>query len=217
MYVLAFDTTSSSSSVCLYKDSLQIAKYVERMEFGQAEVLLPEIKKLLKSVKITFDDLSLIAVCVGPGSFTGVRASIASARAFGIAKKQLPIIGVSAFEAYLYSLKEDELSDVNAVIIETKRDDFYFQSFDRNKNKISEPMAITRDDVISELRGKKVSLIGDGVERFLGTPSGLSLHAIRIEFYPPVENVAICGAEKLRNGVVDFPKPLYLRPVYCAL
>lgn len=212
MYTLAFDTTSSSCSVCLYKDKVLVSRFIERMEYGQSEVLLSEIKKMLSSVKITFADLGLVAVCVGPGSFTGVRSSISSARAFGIARKDLPIVGISAFEAYLYSLKADELADVNAVIIETKRDDFYYQTFDINKKKLMEPTALTREQILQDLRGKKVTVIGDGVERFLSMPTGLSLHAIKIEFYPPVENIAICAMDKQKEGLGDFPKPMYLRP-----
>lgn len=211
MYILAFDTTASSCSVCLFNDSIEIVKTTKRMEFGQSECLLPEIKKIIDSVKITFEDIGIIVVCVGPGSFTGVRASISAARAFGIADEKLPIIGVSAFDAYLYNLAPDELADVNAVIIETKREDFYYQLFDNKRNKITEPQTGYRDEILSELKGKKVTVIGDGVERFLITPTGLNFHSIKMDLYPPVDKIALCGAEKLKNGIGDFPKPLYLR------
>ena len=211
MYILAFDTTAASCSVCLLKNDVLVAKSNERMEFGQAEYLLPEIKRMIDSVKIKFNQIGIISVCVGPGSFTGVRASISAARAFGIANRSLPIVGVSAFETYLYGIAPDELAEVNAVIIETKREDFYYQLFDKNKNKINEPTTGYRDEILAELRGKKVTVLGDGVERFLYSPTGLSLHAIKIDLYPPVENVALCGMKKYKEGIRDFPKPLYLR------
>ncbi|MDD4556083.1 MAG: tRNA (adenosine(37)-N6)-threonylcarbamoyltransferase complex dimerization subunit type 1 TsaB [Alphaproteobacteria bacterium] len=211
MYILAFDTTAESCSICLKKNDVEVAKFIKRMEFGQAEVLLPEIKKLLDSIKIKFSDLGLIVVCVGPGSFTGVRASLSAARAFTIANKKMPVTGVSAFEAYLYALAQDELCAHNAVILETKRADFYYQLFNEKREKINEASAMSREDIIRELQNKKVTLIGDGVERFLATPTGLSLHAIKIEFYPPIEKLASCGVQKLNEGLIDFPKPMYLR------
>ncbi|MFV0626008.1 MAG: tRNA (adenosine(37)-N6)-threonylcarbamoyltransferase complex dimerization subunit type 1 TsaB [Alphaproteobacteria bacterium] len=211
MYILAFDTTAESCSICLKKDKVEVARFVKRMEFGQSEFLIPEIKKILDSVKLTFADLGLIVVCVGPGSFTGVRASIAAARAFNIADENMPVMGVSAFEAYLYSLAPDELSDYNAVILETKRADFYYQVFDKERKPLVEATALTREEIIKDLQNKKVTLIGDGIERFLATPTGLSLHAIKIEFYPPIENVASCGLDKYNQGIRDFPKPMYLR------
>lgn len=211
MYILAFDTTASSCSVCLLKDNVEIVKTSKRMEFGQSECLLPEIKRIIDSVKISFSDIGLVVVCVGPGSFTGVRSSISAARAFGIADKNLPIVGVSAFDAYLYNLAPDELADINAIIIETKREDFYFQLFDKCKNKISEPSTGFRDEILQELRNKKVTLAGDGVERFLASPSGLNFHSIKMDLYPPVEKIALSGLDKTKNGIGDFPKPLYLR------
>ena len=81
MYTLAFDTTAAGCSIILMKDSTKLASYTERMAFGQAEVLIPEIKNILESQNVSFNDLDLITVCVGPGSFTGVRAGISAARA----------------------------------------------------------------------------------------------------------------------------------------
>ncbi len=211
MYILAFDTTAGSCSICLKKDNTEVAKFIKRMEFGQAEVLIPEIKRILDSLKLKFSDLGLVIVCVGPGSFTGVRASLSAARAFSIADKTVPVVGVSAFEAYLYSLAPDELTDHNAVILETKREDFYYQVFDKDRNKLSEATAMSREDIIKDLQNKKVTLVGDGIERFLATSTGLSLHAIKIEFYPPIEKLAACGYTKFKEGLIDFPKPMYLR------
>ena len=134
-----------------------------------------------------------------------------SSRTLGLALPSTGLTGVSAFEAYIHDLAPDELAFYNAVIIETKREDFYFQCFDAGKNKMGEPEALEYDAVIDRLRHKKVTLTGDGVERFLSRPSGLSLHVIRTEDCLPVEALAACGSEKYRLKKLDYPKPLYLR------
>lgn len=211
MYTLAFDTTANGCSLLLNKDGKTIDSYHEEMAFGQAEVLIPEIKKSLEAQNITFKELGLVVVCVGPGSFTGVRSSISAARAFGLACPETQIIGVSSFETYIQNLEPEEIATINAVIIETKRDDFYFQLFDNKLKKITEPMAGTYDEIIDHLRGPKVTLIGDGVERFLSKPSGLSIHVIKMLTCPPINDLAACGINKFDNKVFDFPKPLYLR------
>lgn len=211
MYTLAFDTTAAGCSIILMKDSTKLASYTERMAFGQAEVLIPEIKNILESQNVSFNDLDLITVCVGPGSFTGVRAGISAARAFGIANEKIKVLGVTAFEAYAGDLQPDEIADINAVIIETKREDFYYQLFDKHLKKITEPSAGMREEIIDKLRNVKVTFIGDGVERFLNSPTGLSLHVIRMENCPPIRELAMTGIRKYQDKVVDFPKPLYLR------
>ena len=71
MYTLAFDTTGASCSIILQKDNEVLDSYLQYMEFGQSEVLLPQIKKILDKNNINFSAISLLLVCVGPGSFTG--------------------------------------------------------------------------------------------------------------------------------------------------
>lgn len=212
MYTLAFDTTAGSCSVALLKDGKFIKVYSERMDFGQSEVLLPTIQTMLAEQGIIFSDLGLIVVCVGPGSFTGVRASISAARAFNLACPNIPVAGVSAFDACLMDLQGDELAANNLVVIETKRDDFYFQIFDEYGHKITEPSAGSREQILDLLKGgKKVSVIGDGAERFLYTPTGLSLHCIKMTSGADVRNIAYCGLAQYDNKRINFPKPLYLR------
>lgn len=211
MLNLAFDTTAGSCSVILTEDGKTVGKIIEKMDFGQAEALFPAIEKIMNENRLKPADLDLITVCTGPGSFTGVRSSLAAARTLGLALPSTGLTGVSAFEAYIQDLAPDELAFYNAVIIETKREDFYFQCFDAGKNKTGEPEALEYEAVIDRLRHKKVTLTGDGVERFLSRPSGLSLHVIRMEDCLPVEALAACGSEKYRLKKLDYPKPLYLR------
>lgn len=211
MLNLAFDTTAGSCSVILTRDGKTIGKTIQKMDFGQAEALFPAIEKIMDENRILPAELDLITVCTGPGSFTGVRSSLAAARTLGLALPSTGLTGVSAFEAYVYDLAPDELAFYNAVIIETKREDFYFQCFDSQKNKMGEPEALEYDAIIDRLRHKKVTLIGDGVERFLSRPSGLSLHVIRMEDCLTIDALAACGNQKFRLKKLDYPKPLYLR------
>lgn len=211
MLNLAFDTTAGSCSVLLTEDGKTLEKYVKKMDFGQAEALFPAIREILQNRQLQPAELDLITVCCGPGSFTGVRSSLAAARTLGLALPKTALTGVSAFEAYVHDLAPEELAFYNAVIIETKREDFYFQCFDERKNKLGEPEALDYETIVDRLRHKKVTLTGDGVERFLNRPSGLSLHVIRMEDCLPIETLAACGNEKFRLKKTDYPKPLYLR------
>ena len=211
MYTLAFDTTAGGCYIALLKDDKISRTFEQDMDYGQAEVLMPEIANILNKERIDFKDINLVVVCTGPGSFTGVRSSVSAARTFSIADEKLAVTGVSAFEAYIRSLEPEEIAELNAVIIETKRDDFYYQIFDSFLHKVTEAGADSRENIISQLRQKKVSLIGDGVERFLNQPTGLSLHAIRMERHLSIEHLAWSGLKKFLDKKLDFPKPLYLR------
>ncbi len=211
MYILAFDTTAAACSIVLLQDGKVLSRYHEIMDFGQAEVLIPQIQKMLVAQNLKFSDINLLLVCVGPGSFTGVRSSISAARTFPLACPNLALDGVSAFDAYVLGLDEDERADINAVIIETKREDFYIQLFDKELNRLTPPQALAYDDILPLLRNKKVSLIGDGVERFLNRPSGLSLHCIKMPENLDIDLLVKSGLKHYQNKRLDYPKPLYLR------
>ncbi len=211
MYTLSFDTTAAACSIILQKNEQTISLFSQTMEFGQAEVLLPQIKRMLALAKIEFADLGALFVCVGPGSFTGVRSSISAAKVFNLACPLLKVIGVSAFDAYKMTFSDNDIAESNAVIIETRREDFYIQIFDKHMQKTTEPQVLMRDDIISLLKGGVVSLAGDGVERFLSTPSGLNIHTVKMFDNLPIETLSTAGKQMLAAKKLNFPKPLYLR------
>ena len=172
---------------------------------------MPQIELILQRNDLKLKDIELLGVCIGPGSFTGVRSSISCAKAFSLALPELKVTGITAFEAYVSSLDMSELAEYNAVIIETKREDFYFQLFNGKKEKLSEPAALPYEEIINILKGHTATLIGDGVERFLDKPSGLVLHSIKLETSLNIKDLALCAIKKYEQKKLNYPKPLYLR------
>ena len=133
MLLLAIDTSSSFVSVALLMNHRNVHFLEKEMEHGQGEALIPMIQELFKSTHLTMNDLTGVAVAVGPGSFTGVRIGIATARAIGMALN-IPVYGVTNFEAYSYSL----LKPVT-VVLDSKRDDYFVQKFDTNGVALDKP------------------------------------------------------------------------------
>ena len=211
MYSLVFDTTAKGVVLGLYDDEKELKVIEKSMGFGQAEELALSVENVLDEAKIDFSDVELLGVCVGPGSFTGVRASIAFARALALGNKNLKITGASAFEVYAKMLNVEKRSVYNAVIIETKREDFYFQLFDDKLNKLTEPLALDRDDIIKMLKSHQVSFIGDGVERFLSQSSGLQIKSVELSDMMSVKALFEVVYKKNIEKKLDFPKPLYIR------
>ena len=209
MWTLAFDTTTNFCSVALFENKVQKEIFVREMTFGQSEVLIPTIQTLLEAQKITMQDVGLIVVCTGPGSFTGVRSSVAVARAFSIACPNAKVCGVNAFEVYLKELKEK--SEVCAVIVETKRDDFYVCFYGADGLPLRAPECLTKEEILAVLKNKKVSLAGDGISRFLEEPADLNICEKSSSKMPDVALLALTGLEKYEQKTVVFPQPLYLK------
>ena len=101
MKILAFDGTAKAATVAVTEDEKILGYYTIDNGLTQSELLLPMAENLLKSLNLTFSDIELYATSVGPGSFTGVRIGVATAK--GIAqpsgKKCVP---VSTLETIAY-------------------------------------------------------------------------------------------------------------------
>lgn len=211
MHTLVFDTTAGGTVIGLFDDDKRIAKIEKMMEFGQAEELALDVEKILKEKHLCFADIGLLGVCTGPGSFTGVRAGLAFARGLALGAPNLNITGVSAFEVYAEMLKESERAAYNAVVIETKREDFYFQLFDDRLHKLTEPLALTREEIAKKLKNHQTSFIGDGVERVLSVPLGLQIKYVELSEIINVDALFAVTQKKYFEKTLDFPKPLYIR------
>ncbi len=211
MYTLVFDTTGYGVALGLYQDDNLLKKVEKVMEFGQAEELAAGVQRILAETGLGFSEIGLLGVCTGPGSFTGVRAGLAFARGLGIGAPALKMTGVSAFEAYARMLKEGDRAVYNAVVIETKREDFYFQLFDKDLHRLSAPAALTREEIVKILKNHQTSFIGDGVERLLSVATGLQIKQVELVEMIGVEALFAVTKQKYFEKNLDFPKPLYIR------
>jgi tRNA threonylcarbamoyladenosine biosynthesis protein TsaB len=95
MNILAIDTTMGFLSLALMKDETPLAKSHERAGLDVSRSILARLDTLLDGAKLTPADLDLLAVCRGPGSFTGTRIGIAVAQTFAQILA-IPLIGIDS-------------------------------------------------------------------------------------------------------------------------
>ena len=84
MRILAFDTALEACSVAICETDRVIAHRHEILSKGHAERLVPMIELALADAEMQFQDLDLIAVTVGPGTFTGIRIGLSAARGIAL-------------------------------------------------------------------------------------------------------------------------------------
>lgn len=93
--VLGIDTSGLSFSVALASDGKLIYEVFLRQGLAHSELLLPEIEKALKVCGINLADITKIAVCQGPGSFTGIRIGLVCARTLA-QMQNIPVVALNS-------------------------------------------------------------------------------------------------------------------------
>lgn len=107
MYILALETTGKQASAAIIDEQGQVWEETSAEELNHLQNLIPMVETLLEKCKLTMGDITAIAASEGPGSFTGIRIGIATARALGQAL-HLPVIGVPTLASFVYHLPGDK-------------------------------------------------------------------------------------------------------------
>ena len=93
--VLAVDTSTPIGSVALVEDGAVRAELAARVSAKHGETLLPNVARVLEEAGVTMSEIGLLAVGLGPGSFTGLRIALATMKGLALAR-QTPLVGVGS-------------------------------------------------------------------------------------------------------------------------
>jgi tRNA threonylcarbamoyladenosine biosynthesis protein TsaB len=126
VYVLGIDTSTMTGGAALVRTGTLVGEYVLNIRTTHSERLLPAIKQLLDDGNISLEDIDGIAVVTGPGSFTGIRIGVATAKGFAYSLGQ-DIVGVTTLEAYGWQFKF--FPGIVMPLIDARRNRVYAQGF----------------------------------------------------------------------------------------
>ena len=170
MRILAVDTSSKNCSVAIVevyenKNYNIIAFENSDDEKTHSQKLMPIVDKVFKEHNLTLKDMDLLACCVGPGSFTGIRIGIATMKAFADVTN-IKTVSVTSLESLSYNIEED---GIIIPIIDCKNNNVYSAIFSRENNtykQIGENIADNIDNAISlykaNAENKNITFVGDG-------------------------------------------------------
>jgi tRNA threonylcarbamoyladenosine biosynthesis protein TsaB len=200
--VLVIDTCLGACQVALFDGPRRLAAASEAMVRGHQERLAPMAAEVMAQAGVRFDEIDLIAVTVGPGSFTGLRVGLAFAEGLQLATGA-PLAGIGTLEALAASAGDEGL---RAGVIDARRGQVYWQGFD-SERPIAAPDAALADDAAQALAARSPDgwrLIGPGAS--LLAPFGLGE---MIELAAP--SLEALGRLALTASPSAEPRPLYLR------
>jgi tRNA threonylcarbamoyladenosine biosynthesis protein TsaB len=217
MTVLAFDTSMAACSAAILHDgAASPIQCFERMERGHAEALFPMVEAVMAEAGCGFGDLTKLAVTVGPGSFTGVRAGVAAARGFALAAK-LPVVAATSLEVMARGLVRRttaaERGSGFMVAHDARRDEFYVQSFTAEGEPLSEPELCVLCEAADALLPDTALVVGSGAAAIALEMArhGRELRAGFADLPPEAGDLAAIAVNRSPQPQHRQVAPLYLR------
>ncbi len=219
MVVLAVDTATPDAVVGVSADGVPLREaQVPPGADGRpnhARVLLPEIDRSVEAAG-GWERIDLIAVGIGPGSFTGLRIGISTARALAQARK-IPLAPVSSLAALARGISRDEsgIGKLALPVVDARRGEAFAALYEDGKE-LWQPFVAPPDQLADRLRqlGKAPLAAGDGALRFAA-----ELEAAGATVAPPEDPIHhlaardVCAAgEAASEAPPNQIQPLYLRP-----
>ncbi len=212
MKILGIDTSTPIGSVALIDDENIVAEHTLNIVQAHSSRLMTAIDTVLKWGEITPHELDGCAVGIGPGSFTGIRIGVATAKSLCYAVDK-PIVGVSTLEAIAYNLRWTD--GVICPILDARRSEIYGSIFQGGEKwqRLTDDLCLSVDAFLDELDSHHISsnatpiFVGDGLATY-GDVIREKLDET-LSYADPIFNVprgstiAKLGAQRLKQGDTD--------------
>ena len=218
MKILAIDSSSLAASCALLENRKMVGEFYIDARLTHSQTLMPMIESLLSSTQTKLEDVDVIAVSCGPGSFTGLRIGIACAKglAYGAGK---PCAGISTLEGLCRNL--EGLEGTACAVMDARREQVYTAAY--SLDDLSAPLFPDQAISIQELGEKlqalprPIHLVGDGAElcyrQLKDTVDGMKIarESVRMQHAYSVGLAALTLAEKGALCTAGELAPVYLR------
>lgn len=167
-WLLHIDTAVQLGSICLSKNDKSLGIKINSSQNDHAAWLQPAIHNLLQEHDVVLNDLAAISVSAGPGSYTGLRVSMATAKGLCYAL-QKPLITVGTLKM-MASAAINLDGDLFCPMIDARRMEVFTALYDGNLNEIIQPhnRVLSETDFSDVLQKSKIVFFGNGSDKFSG-------------------------------------------------
>ena len=210
IYILNIETATKNCSVSLAKNGETIlCKEIAEQGYSHAEKLHVFIEEILKETTITVQDLKAIAVSKGPGSYTGLRIGVSTAKGLCYALG-IPLISIDTLQVLAKQVAIE--NGLIVPMIDARRMEVYSAVFDTNHKKIMEVQAeILTEESYAEIT-EAIYFIGDCQEKCKTVLIKNNFHFLPEIIFPSATEMSFLSYEKFTKN--DFEDVAYFEPFY---
>ncbi len=213
MNILALDASSTSGSIAISKNSrISFSIYLD-IRITHSERLMPQIDFGLKQCQIEVQDLDLICLGNGPGSFTGIRIGLATAKGLCMGNN-IPLKPFNTLEMLAYNVYGHELPVLT--LLDAKMEEVYAALYSSRIKEIIPPQNAKPIDFLNQIK-EKVVIVGDGAIKYKDI---IDKSGIQYELALPHQNIPLASSmismiQKLKKiPEFDFDFIANLEPYY---
>jgi len=216
--ILGIDSSSIVATIAVLTQEKLLAEYIVNNKKNHSEKLMPVLDRVLVDAGLSIDDIDVIAVAKGPGSFTGIRIGMACAQGLAHAARK-PLIGVNTLDGLAYNM-------INAQgflcpMINAQRQELYTSLYRWQDGKLVRlwDYELIKADVLAERLLKmpeRIYILGDGVNILLQTNDKWDNVALapQVSLMPKASSIAMAALEQYTAGDVEdcfTIRPFYIR------
>ena len=206
MTVLAFDTSSKSLSLAILEDKQLLAETTINIKKNHSITLMPAIDFLMASLDLTPKDLDRIVVAEGPGSYTGLRIAVATAKTLAHTLN-IELVGMSS----LLALVPNQRQGLVVPLMDARRNNVY-AGFYENSQPVFPEAHLSFEEVLEQVKDTdQVTFVGE-VGPFVEQIQEQLPQANYQETLPNAANLALWAWDKKADSLHDFV-PNYLKRV----
>ena len=166
MNILAIDASALAGSVAYFKEGKLVGEYYICHKLTHSETIMPMLEHLKNLIGMDLEIIDAIAVTSGPGSFTGLRIGVTTAKALALALN-VPIIGIPTLDALAHNITH--VSARICPIMDARRNQVYTAVYKwqgETLERLTEHLACDMDEHLETLvdSEEQVIFLGDGVD-----------------------------------------------------
>ena len=222
-WILHIDTALETASVSIAFNGKLVSEKINTSQKDHASFLQPSIVDLLTIANIAIKQIDAIAVVNGPGSYTGIRVGMASAKGLCYALNK-PLITIGSLEIMaataIEQINKDEDAALFCPMIDARRMEVFTAVYDENMNVMTAPCAIelSEDLFVNWMLNKRVYFFGNGAPKWKLICSNENAYFITVENNNViVSTLAYQNFNKNEFASVAYSEPTYLKDFFSTL
>jgi len=219
--IIQIDTASSHAAVSISKEGKLLQSIGNENQQEHAAFLQPAIQQLLKEQQLTLQDIDAVAVVIGPGSYTGLRVGLASAKGICYALKK-PLMAISTLKlmaaaALQVVSKQHDALPLLCPMMDARRMEVFTAVYNGALEAVvpTKAMLLNNDSFVDILLQNKVLFFGSGAAKF--RPLTNHLNALFATDYNSIDAMCALSFEQFLKQQFEelaYCEPLYLKEFY---